>query len=50
VIVLGVAHPVKPLPDVGRADARSWQIGSRDDIATSFQVSEYSIEPLQSKL
>lgn len=33
---------------MGRADARSAQIGSRDGIAQCFQVSEYSGEPCTS--
>jgi hypothetical protein len=41
-----VGHPPQPLPDVGRADARSAQIGGRDGIAHSFQVSANSGEPL----
>ena len=41
----GVGHPEQSLPDVGRADARSAQIGSCPLIAHSFQVSEYSGEP-----
>ncbi|HWL54291.1 MAG TPA: hypothetical protein VNQ90_17760 [Chthoniobacteraceae bacterium] len=46
----GVGHPPKPLPDMRRADARSAQIGSRNGISHVFQVSEYSREPLTSKL
>src|SRR5215475_12460556 len=35
---------------MGRADARSAQIGSRDGISQCFQVSAYSSEPLTSIL
>jgi hypothetical protein len=45
----GVGHPVEPLPDVRCPDPRSAQIGARDGIAQSFQVSEYSGEPVPAK-
>lgn len=45
----GVGHPVEPLSDVRRVEARSAQIGGPDSIAQSFQVSAYSGEPLSSK-
>jgi hypothetical protein len=38
-------HPVEPLPDVRRADARSAQIGGPDGISQAFQVKPYSGEP-----
>ncbi len=41
-----VGQPVKSLADVRRGDARSAQIGSCPSITHSFQVSEYSGEPL----
>jgi hypothetical protein len=44
-VALGVGHPVKPLPDVRRADARSAQIGSPAGISQCFQISAYSGEP-----
>jgi hypothetical protein len=37
------------LTDVRRPDARSAQIGATVGIVQSFQISEYSIEPLTSK-
>jgi len=45
-----VGHPVQPLPDVRRPDARSAQIGGPDRISQCFQVSAYSGEPFTSKL
>jgi hypothetical protein len=45
-----VGHPVEPLPDVRSADARSAQIGSCPVIGHSFQVSEYSGEPIPASL
>ena len=42
---LGGGHPVEPLPDVRRPDARSAQIGGPEGIAQCFQVSSYSGEP-----
>jgi hypothetical protein len=42
--------PEQPLPDVGRADARSAQIGGPDGIAQLFQIMAYSGEPLPSSL
>lgn len=47
--VFGVGHPVESLATVGRADARSAQIGGVVAIPQCFQVSEYSIEPVASK-
>ncbi len=44
--VVGVTHPVKPLSDVRRGDARRAQIGGPDSIASVFQVNAYSGEPL----
>jgi len=44
----GVGTPINPLADLGRADARSAQIGGPDCISTSFQVSTNSGEPLES--
>jgi len=49
-LALQVGHPIQPLPDMRRADARSAQIGSRDGISHAFQVSEYSGEPFTSSL
>lgn len=43
--VFGVGHPVEPLPDVRRPDARSTQIGGPDGISEVFQVSAYRGEP-----
>lgn len=40
-----MGHPIKPLPDVRRADARSAQIGGPDNISQSLQVRTYSGEP-----
>lgn len=40
-----MGHPEQSLPDMGRADPRSAQIGGRVGIAQSFQVSAYSIDP-----
>jgi len=48
--VLGVGHPVKPLADMGRARARSAQIGGPDGISQTFQVNTYSSEPFTSSL
>ena len=44
--VVGVTQPVKPLADVRRGDARRTQIGGPEGIASAFQVSAYSGEPL----
>jgi len=44
-----VAHPVEPLADVRRADARSAQIGGPDSISQCFQVKAYSSEPFTPK-
>jgi hypothetical protein len=46
--VSGVGHPEQSLSDMRRRDARSAQIGARDGIAHSFQVSKYSGEPFKS--
>jgi hypothetical protein len=43
--LVGVSHPVQPLPDVRRADARSAQIGGPAGISHCFQISAYSGEP-----
>jgi hypothetical protein len=48
--VRGVGHPVKPLPDMRRPNARRCKIGGPDTIATCFQVSSYSGEPCTSSL
>jgi hypothetical protein len=45
-----VGHPVQPLSPVGRADARSAQIGSPAGISQSFQVKANSGEPFTSIL
>ena len=45
---LGVGHPIKPLTDMGRADARSAQIGGPAGISQCFQISAYSGEPFTS--
>jgi len=42
----GVGHPVQPLSNVRRADARSAQIGGPAGISCAFQVSTNSGEPL----
>lgn len=42
---VGVGHPVQPLSDVRRTDARSAQIGGPDGISHCLQVSAYSGEP-----
>src|SRR5690606_33298521 len=47
---VGVGQPVKPLPDVRRADARSAQIGGPDCISQCFQVRAHSGEPSPSIL
>jgi len=47
-LAVGVGHPIQPLSDVRRADARSAQIGSRCGISHVFQVSEHSGEPFTS--
>lgn len=44
----GVGHPIEPLSDMRRADARSAQIGGPDFIGHSFQVNAYSGEPFTS--
>jgi hypothetical protein len=45
---VGVGHEIKPLSLMGRADARSTQIGSPDGISIVFQVSSNSGEPFRS--
>jgi hypothetical protein len=45
--VQGIGHPVEPLSDVRRADARSAEIGSPCGVARGFQVSAYKVEPLK---
>jgi hypothetical protein len=44
---VGVGHEVESLPDVRRPDARSAQIRSPKGVTRSFQVSAYSVEPLE---
>jgi len=46
----GVGHPKQSLSDMGRARARSAQIGGPDCISQCFQVSTYSSEPFTSIL
>jgi hypothetical protein len=46
---VGVGHPKKSLADVRRVDARRAQIRRRAGVVLSFQVSEYSIEPVEGK-
>jgi hypothetical protein len=46
---VGLGHEPQSLSDVRSADARSWQIGRRDGVACSFQVSCHVIEPCQGK-
>jgi hypothetical protein len=41
----GVGHPVEPLPDMGRAEARSAGICRPEGVARRFQVSRYKVEP-----
>jgi hypothetical protein len=45
----GVGHgpEVEPLPDVRSTDARSAQIRRPDGVTRSFQVSRYSVEPIE---
>ena len=45
---IGVGHPVDPLPDVRRPDARSAQIRRRSGVASAFQVSANMVEPRES--
>jgi len=42
------SSPINPTSGVGRGDARSTQIGSRDFISKSFQLNKYSGEPFKS--
>lgn len=44
-LLIAVGHPIQPLPNVWRADARSAQIGTPAGISQCFQVSAYSGEP-----
>jgi hypothetical protein len=46
---VGVGHPVQSLSDVRRTDARSAQICRPNGVARSFQVSGYTVEPLEPK-
>jgi hypothetical protein len=46
--VFGVGHPVEPLSPMGRADGTSSQYVRPDRVAFRFQVSRYSIEPIES--
>ena len=43
----GVGHPVQPLPDVRRADARSAYINRPAGVIRCFQIMRYSIPPPQ---
>ena len=45
--VCGVGHPIQPLSDMRRTDARSAQIGRPDGPARSFQVRPYKVEPVE---
>jgi hypothetical protein len=47
---IAVGHPVEPLPDVRRADARTAKIRGPHSIAQCFQVKAYSGEPFTTKL
>jgi len=44
---VGVGHPVQSLPDVRRTEARSAGIDRPDGVRLAFQVSAYSVEPMQ---
>jgi hypothetical protein len=48
--LVGVGHPVQPLADVRRTDARSAEIRRPEGVARSFQVSVYKVEPSESVL
>jgi len=52
--VVGVGQPrscpPEPLPDVGRADARSAEIDSSEGVALSFHFSVYKVEPAKAVL
>jgi hypothetical protein len=43
----GVGHPVQPLPDVGRAEARSAKIDRCDGVTLAFQVRVNKVDPLK---
>lgn len=45
-LLLGVSHPVEPLPDMRGADARSAQIRSPEGISQCFQVKVNKGEPI----
>jgi hypothetical protein len=51
---IGVGQPLSdpplPLPDMGRADARSAEINRPAGVARSFQVSLYKVEPAEAVL
>jgi hypothetical protein len=42
---MGVGHPVKTLPDVRGANARSAKINRACGVTRSFQVIRYKVEP-----
>ena len=44
-VLLGVGHPVQPLPDVRRTEARSAGINRPAGVTRTFQVSLYKVEP-----
>lgn len=46
----GVGHPVQPLSDVRRADARSAQISRPEGVCLCFQVSVNKVEPSEAVL
>lgn len=48
--LLAVGHPMQPLPDMRRADARRAEIESPAGVALCFQVSVYKVEPSQAVL
>jgi hypothetical protein len=39
------SNPIKPLPDVGRTEARSAGINRPEGVSRSFHVSLYKVEP-----
>jgi len=45
---LGVGHEVKPLADMGRAEARSWGINRPEGVARSFHISLNNVDPSES--
>jgi hypothetical protein len=44
-LAIGDGHPIEPLPDVRRTDARSAQICSPNGVVRAFQVNVYRVEP-----